>query len=236
MLRGLVTVGICWVLLATGLAVHAEVSVRTDPDGNYIGLQMLTRDSRGEAMVWGMLNRRGSRHFHALNPRGDTSGDLWPTISEPDRAPHHPWVVWSRFTGTDYDLVWSRWSKGGWQSTRAVEFEARVGDDLDPDMAFDGNGRPFLVWSREEDGVSTVQFSAFLLTTWMPAFEVSDPGVDSRYPVIVERYHDGIKVEFDTPDGKVSKWVMFWRPGTITDDINPLNSVYVKGAPNHVGD
>lgn len=236
MLRGLVTVWICCVLLGTGLAVHAEVSVRTDPEGNYTGLQILTRGQRGEASLWGLVNRRASRNFHALNPRGDGSGDLWPAISEPDSAPHHPWVVWSRFTGTDYDLVWSRWSKGGWHPTRLVELEAETGNDLDPDMAFDGQGRPFLVWSREEDGVSTIQFSAFLLTTWMPAFVVSDPGVDSRYPVIVERYPDGIKVEFDTPEGKVRKWVMFWRPVTITDDINPLNYVYVKGAPSHVGD
>ena len=235
MLRDLVTVGICLVLLGSGLAVHAEVSVRVGPHGKYSGTQILTQGNRGEPILWG-LKQRASRNFRALNPRGDVNGDLWPIIAEPYAAPYHPWVVWSRFTGTDYDLVWSRWTDNGWNPTRAVEFDDEVGDDLDPDMVFNDEGMPFLVWSREEDGVASVQFSAFLLNTWMPAFEISDPDVDSRYPVITERFHNGIQVEFDTSEGKVRKWVMFSRPVTITDDINPLNHVRVKGVPNHVGD
>lgn len=235
MLRGLVTMGTCLVLLGTGLAVHAEVSVRTDPNGNYTGTQILTRGARGESVLWG-VNQRASRNFHALNPRGDARGDLWPLITEPEMAPHHPWVVWSRFNGRDYDLVWSRWTPGGWHPTRVVDTAPEVGNDMDPDMTFNDEGRPFLVWSRQEDGVSTIQFSAFLLNTWMPGFQISDEGVNSRYPVIVERFYDGIRVEFDTANGRVAKWVLFNQPVTITDDINPLNHVRVKGAPNHVQD
>lgn len=235
MLRGLVTMGTCLVLLGTGLAVHAEVSVRTDPKGNYSATQILTRGARGESVLWG-VNQRSSRNFHALNPRGDARGDLWPVITESEMAPHHPWVVWSRFNGRDYDLVWSRWTTKGWHPTRVVDSAPEVGNDVDPDMAFNDEGRPFLVWSREENGVSTIQFSAFLLNTWMPGFQISDEDVNSRYPVIVERFFNGIRVEFDTANGRVAKWVMFNLPVTITDDINPLNHVRVKGAPNHVND
>ena len=235
MLRDLVTIGTCVLLLGTGLAVHAEVSVRTDRQGKYSSTQILTRGHRGEPVLWG-VNQRSSRNFHVLNPRGDARGDLWPEISEPDIAPHHPWVVWSRFNGEDYDLVWSRWSVEGWRPTRVVDLESREGNDLDPDMTFNANGRPFLVWCREENGVATIQFSAFLVNAWMPGFQISDSDVDSRYPVIVERFGDGIQVEFDTPNGKVNKWVLFNQPVTITDDINPRNHVRVKGTPHHVGD
>ena len=233
MLRGLVTMGTCLLLLGTGLAVHAEVSVRTDPQGNYVATQILTRGARGVPVLWG-VNQRSSRNFHTLNPRGDERGDLWPVIAEPEMAPHHPWVVWSRFNGRDYDLVWSRWTPAGWEQTRVVDPAPEIGNDLDPDMVFNDGGRPFLVWSREVDGVSTIQFSAFLRNTWMPAFRVSDAGIDSRYPVIVERFCDGIRIEFDTAKGKVGKWVLFNQPVTITDDINPLNHVRVKGVPNQV--
>ena len=235
MLRYLVTTGICLVLLGTGMAVQAEVSVRTDSDGNYATTQVLTTGSRGQAAVWGQ-NRRSSRNFHTLNPRGDSTGDLWPVITEADIAPHHPWVVWSRFNGTDFDLVWSRWTAEGWRPVRRVELEPVAGDDLDPDLTFTSEGRPYLVWSREENGVSSIQFSAFLLLQWMPGFQISEPGVNSRYPTIVEQFRDSILVEFDTPRGKVRKWVMFSRPVTITDDINPLNHVYVKGKPHYVSD
>jgi len=235
MLRYLVTTGICLVLLGTGMAVQAEISVRTDPDGNYVATQILTTGSRGDAVVWG-LHHRASRNFHILNPRGDASGDLWPVITEADIAPHHPWVVWSRFNGSDFDLVWSRWTAEGWRAVQGVECEPVAGNDLDPELTVDSMGRPYLVWSREENGVSSVHFSAFLLRQWMPGFQISEPGVDSRYPTIVEQFRDAIQVEFDTPDGKVRKWVMFWRPLTITDDINPLNHVHVKSNPHFVSD
>jgi len=235
MLRNLVTTGICLVLLGTGMAVHAEVSVRTDPDGSYAATQVLTNGRRGEVVLWG-LNHRASRNFHILNPRGDARGDLWPLITEPEIAPHHPWVVWSRFNGADFDLVWSRWTAEGWRPVRGVEPVQVAGDDLDPDLTFTSEGRPYLVWSREENGVSSIQFSAFLQLQWMPGFQISEPGVNSRYPAIVEQFRDSILVEFDTPRGKVRKWVMFSRPVTITDDINPLNHVYVKGNPHYVSD
>jgi hypothetical protein len=220
-------------MLGSVLTVHAEVSVRTDPEGNYSATQILTTGSRGEPVVWG-LHQRSSRNFHALNPRGDAAGDLWPVVLESEVSPHHPWVVWSRFNGTDFDLIWSRWTREGWQQPSPVEAAPAAGNDLDADLVFNGEGRPYLVWSRDVDGVTTIQFSAFLLSTWMPAFQISDPGVDSRYPVIVERFNDGIRIEFDTPEGTASKWIMFSRPVTITDDINPLNHVYVRGIPNYV--
>ena len=81
MLRGLVTIGTCLILLGTGLAAYAEVSVRTDRQGNYTTTQVLTTGARGESVLWG-VNQRSSRNFHALNPRGDSNGDLWPVIAE----------------------------------------------------------------------------------------------------------------------------------------------------------
>ena len=233
--RNLVTTGICLIILGIGTTVQAEVSVRTDPRGDYSATQVLTTGTRGEPVVWG-LNHRASRNFHVLNPRGDANGDLWPLISEPDIAPHHPWVVWSRFNGTDFDLVWSRWTQEGWSPVGGVNLEPAAGNDLDPDMTFKGEGRPYLVWSREEDGVSSVYFSAFLLHQWMPGFQISVPDVDSRYPMIVGGKGDSIQVEYDTPKGAVRQWVMFSRPVTITDDINPLNYVHVKGLPIYVAD
>ena len=114
MLRVLTVIGLCLLIPGLSLEVSAEVSVRTDRAGRYVSTQMSTTGARGEPVVWG-LRGRASRRLHVLNPTGDLNGDLWPVILEVPHDDNRPWIVWSRFNGTDYDLAWSRWQAGeGW--------------------------------------------------------------------------------------------------------------------------
>ena len=103
-----------------------------------------------------------------------------------------------------------------------MEWNARAGDDLNPSLAVDANGRPYLAWWNGENGTGTVYMSIFLHSRWMAAYLVSDPGVNSSLPVI-EILEDGrIQVTYETETGPVSKIILFNSPNTITDDIDPM--------------
>jgi hypothetical protein len=220
-------------LIVLGLAaqgVRAEVAAQVDPRGNYL----LTRvDPVGEAptlRIWSLTDRplglRG--RTVPLNVDGDLEGDLWPEIGESVVAPHHPWVVWSRDNGEDFDLIWSRWSDRGWEAVQWLEPEPALGDDLDPSVSFDPDGRPYLVWWRDEYGLGQVYFSMFLATQWMGGFVLTNPSVDARYPTINMLGFGEFEVTYDTPSGAVTQLVAFDWPVTITDDINPQNHIVQK--------
>ena len=137
------TLAIVLAAAAAGSA-FAEVRARTDRNGYYQATQVVGARWKPIQRVWSLVAR--SSGTNALNVEGDRNGDLWPAIRESSVAPHHPWVVWSRFNGDGYDLAWSRWH-GGWQPVTWLAGRS-AGDDLDPDVAFNGAGRPFVVWWR----------------------------------------------------------------------------------------
>jgi hypothetical protein len=207
------------------LASLAEVRVVTDRDGDYRTTRVL-QNGRQES-VWSLMRRGASGR--ALNPLGDRNGDLFPTIRENRVAPYHPWVVWSRLNGAQYDLAWSRWTGVEWQPTRWIDpANASPGDDLDADLDFNETGRPFVAWWRDEDGTGRVFLSVFLSTTWMKPFAVSAPDVDGRFPSLEVLAPQEVVVRYDTPQGLVEQTVVLELPDTITDDINPLDFVYTS--------
>ncbi len=222
-------------LLVAGfcLPLRAEVSAGTDRSGKYVTTRLTLSENDPTGEIWTAIEpERGTVRVSALNPHGDEYGDQWPTIVENVVAPHHPWVIWSRFNGQNYDLAWSRWSTRGWDPVRWVEQNATAGDDLDADLVFNQVGRPYVVWSREsEDGRGQVFLSLFLESRWMDAFPISDPGIDARYPTIEVLGPRRMQVEFETPFGSMTQMVYFNRPVTITDDINPQMSLSLNGEP-----
>ena len=203
-------------------ARHVEVSVRTDRDGHYVTTQIqLSKSGLGnDEGLWG---HRGvaERNLQVLNPDGDRNGDLWPLIVESNITPHYPWAVWSRYEGLGYRLVWSLWNGTEWQEIGPVNGRAS-GDELDPDLAFDPQGRPSLVWSREEGGIHQIYFSRFVKKRFIPAVLVSDPTESGRYPQILSNDGERIVVEYTGIGGTIRRTVVLSQPVTITDDINPV--------------
>jgi len=221
-------------LLLAGVDPRAEVAVRTDRTGQYVGTEMITTGLRGEPVVWGLRGRL-ARRIDVLNAKGDLIGDLWPVITESSLAPNYPWVVWSRFNGSDYDLAWSRWNPGGWQPVEPVLAGPQVGNDLDPDLAFDPEGHAFLTWSRQVDETAQIQVSVWMKHAWSTPIVVSEPDVDSRYPAILAAGNGAVDIEFATPDGLVVQRVVFSGADTITDDINPVPLLHIVGSPSYNG-
>ena len=228
MLRGLLTCFACLLILSACAPAFAEVSVRTDRNGDYIATQVFYAGvDDALKKVWSPRGR-GIRKVEVLNEFGDANGDLWPEIRESSIAPHYPLVVWSRFSGTEFDLAWSTWTGENWRTVEWVFGENEAGDDLDPDLVFDSQGQAYLVWWRDEDGDGRVYLSTLLLSRWTRPLLVSDVAVNSRYPSIEVDEKDLLTVSYETSDGTVVKAVAFTYPDTITDDAHPQISINVE--------
>jgi len=229
MRRTMTSILLCLLVISFCFEARAEVSVRLDRSGNYVKTQIVPVGLNVESRAWGLLRGSGSRKGIALNPHGDINGDLWPTVGEPAAAPHYPYVIWSRFNGANYDMAWSRWTNQGWEPVEYIDSKATPGDDLDADIAFDANGRPYVVWWTDmEMGGGQVYFSVYLVNRWLPPILVSDPAVDSRFPTLEVSTARELAVSFETPEGSVTQYVTFGSPNTITDDINPQTCIFLN--------
>jgi hypothetical protein len=219
---------ICLLLLTLCFDAQAEVSVRTDRGGNYLKTQIIPVGPHAENRAWG-LRGRGFRCARALNPYGDINGDLWPTVAEAPTAPHYPYVVWSRFNGSNYDMAWSRWTGQGWAPIEFIARKPMPGDDLDANIVFNRDGRPYVVWWADmEEGAGRVYFSLLLADRWLSPVLISDPAVDSRRPTLELTSGRELAVTYETPEGVVTQYVTFSSPNTITDDINPQTTIIVN--------
>jgi hypothetical protein len=202
---------------------RAEVSAETNAFGQYVKTVIYASASTRNPRIWSASRLRFGRT--PLNPRGDAIGDLFPVVSENAAQQRWPWVMWSRFNGHDYDLVWSRWLGAGWSPIAPVEAAPAGGDAVDASLAFSADGRAHAVWLSRGAGPAQVKLSYFLATQWMAPFPVSDVGEDAANPSMVILPDGRIEVSYDTAVAHVTKIVAFARPSTITDDISPFGNV-----------
>lgn len=220
------------ILLLVGCAfgARAEVSAELDSLEDYVRTVILANSSMKNLRIWSVVRARTD--MVPLNPDGDARGDLWPVIGELPQS-RGAWVVWSAFNGEEYDLAWSRWlPEGRWRDPAWLAASDAVGDDLDTDITVEPDGRPYIAWWREENGIGRVFISFYLSTRWLAPYLVSDAGVDSRYPRLDLDEDGDIRVTYHTPDGRTTKVVVFRRPDTITDELNPFSSLTVEDAPS----
>lgn len=209
---------------AAGLPALAEVTVRTDRDGQYLMTHVIPAGSQSDPQVWAQGRYRAARFGgHPLNVDGDRNGDLWPTVAESPLAPHHPLVAWSKFNGQGYNLAWSRWTDAGWDPVRHVSLRRAPGNDFDPFLVFGVKGRAFMVWWRDQrDGVGEIYLSMFLQNRWSTPVLVSDPDLDARYPTLEIGGRRELQLTYKSGNKTVQQTIFFSvPPGTITDDINP---------------
>ena len=203
-------------------SAFAEDRVVSDRDGGY----RQTRIVMMETGVSDVSTRSSESTDNAESGPDGRVGEDVVSVGEEEDLPFHPWGVWSRRNDVDFDLAWSRWTTDGWQPLRWLDPETpQVGDDNDAKLAIDHNGRPYVVWWRDEDGHGRIYLSVFLVSTWMRPYPVSPLSIDGRYPNVSIVDRGVIEVGYETPDGKVVQFVRFSGPVTITDDIDPLDYV-----------
>jgi hypothetical protein len=206
-------------------AVVAPARAEVNLFGSYVRTVITTSASVRNPRIWTVTHARFGRA--PLNPRGDVAGDLFPAVAEDATQQRWPWVVWSHFNGTDYDLVWSRWSGDGWTAIAPLEADGNPADAVDPAIAMSSDGRPHAVWLSRAAGPATVELSIFLVSRWMAPLAISDPGEDAMNPAIAFLPDGHIQVSYDTIAAHVTKLISFARPLTITDELTPFPSVTV---------
>jgi hypothetical protein len=214
-----------------GPAARAEVSVETDAFGRYVRTVIMSQATVRQYRIWKIVRRNTWAH-DPLNPEGDRTGDQYPALAENPANRRHPWAVWSRFRGGEYDLVWSQWRPGGWTAIAPVLEESGQGDDLAPSLVFVPGGRPYVSWWRDEEGQGRVYLSFFLVTRWSDPIPVSDAGVDSRQPRVSVLDSGDIEVAYRVPGGTERRVVSLNGGTTITDDLNPVGQVSVTRIAN----
>jgi hypothetical protein len=199
--RLLLVVGVLLALVPG--AARAEVSVLVDGQGRVRRVVYITRDNTRSAIVWKQVRPRVPLE-ELLNPLGDTTGDLAPSIAVHPRT-GLPWVVWPRNEGNQKRLVFSTWNGKGWTPPQPVAVPDIMGwDQMEPRLLFDTEGTPYLLFTE------AARNGRILFTTlarggvWTPPLPLTDGTIDSRSPLAL-LLDKALKVSWSTPIGTVTQ-------------------------------
>lgn len=157
---------------------RGEVSVNTDPEGNYRYTSLLVEAGEAGIRFWTPV--RAIDPTRVLNPDGDVYGDGPPALVDASAEPF-PLAVWSRGSGGGRYLVWSRWEANGWRPARWAHGLPGPFVDRDPVLAAAPDGSVHLLWWREEGGPARMYWSRYLDPAgWSQPIPVACRSVDHR--------------------------------------------------------
>jgi hypothetical protein len=189
-------------LLVLPSVALAEVSVQLDGHGTYRRFWYLSGGKGRSAVIWKQVRPHLPPRV-ILNPLGDTYGD-GPPVMQISPVTGYPWVVWQKNYGNIKQLAYSTWDGRTWTQPALVNPGLPlVNDDLDPALAIDQGGKPYLVWTRAGQ-TAEIYFSTLIQGRWSPAIRLSDPTVESRTPSITLNGSRAVIV-YQTPAGPVTK-------------------------------
>lgn len=190
------------VLALLPAAARAEVSVLVDGHGRVKRVVYITRETGRSAVVWKQVRPRVP--FDALlNPLGDVTGDLSPSIAV-HPVTGQPWVVWPRNEGNQKRLVYSTWNGKAWTAPQPIAIPDLMGwDQIEPRLMFDPAGTPFLLFTEAARN-GRILFTTKARGVWTPPLPLSDGRVDSRTPGAA-LLGDALQVTWSTPVGMVSR-------------------------------
>jgi len=190
------------VLALLPAAARAEVSVLVDGHGRVRRVVYLTRDTGRSAVIWKQVRARVPLEA-MLNPLGDTTGDLSPSIAV-HPVTGRPWVVWPRNEGNQKRLVYSTWNGKTWTAPQRIAIPDVMGwDQVEPRLLFDPAGTPYLLFTEAARN-GRILFTTVARGVWTPPLPLSDAKVDSRTPG-AGFLGDALQVTWSTPSGVVAK-------------------------------
>ncbi len=208
----------------------AELSAEVDAFGNYIRTFYSEKETGKSVKIW---NQFGKKHDRIpLNEDGDQYGDLRPAFKENVYQENFPYVVWPKFDGFDYEIAFSKWTLDGWTPIVYVESVDNPFDDLDPVIDFDGDGRSYIAWWRNENDIGRIYISLYLESVWMVAYPITDEGIDCINPVIKVIDKGVFEVTYSSEGVEKKSTIIIHFPSTITDDIDPFGADMVEVFPS----
>jgi len=190
------------IAVALTAATRAEVSVDAPRD---LGQSFLVASMGGgdgsDPTPWPtwQLHRQAIDPRLALNPDGDLNGDGRPAFAlSPSGA--RPYVVWSRWDGTDREIVLSFWDGLAWTSPRLVT--DNLTDDERPRITFSPDGLRHVVWEQVDgpelrvwyrqppDAAGALGTEPEAVTEWPDTGRLADVAVDEVGTVWVSYQQD----------------------------------------------
>jgi hypothetical protein len=165
--------------------VRAEVSVLADAEGRAYGTLMMWREGSSPSEVWKKF--RAVEDHYVLNPQGDGAGDGPPDIAF-DPVSGRAQVVWAQRSDAGSEVVLAHWDGERWTSSgadagrlipsaqpfsrdAALRLSPSPGAWSAPRLAIGGNRMTRVVWSGEEDGLSSVWYHDLSLASG----DIGDP-------------------------------------------------------------
>jgi len=227
--RFLLCAGLVLALLPA--AARAEVSVLLDGHGRVKRVVYLTKEAGRSGGVWRQVRPRVPFDT-LLNPLGDTTGDLSPSIAvHPGTG--QPWVVWPRNEGNQKRLVVSAWNGKAWTAPQAIAIPDIMGwDQVEPHLMFDSAGTPYLLFTEAARN-GRILFTTVARGVWTPPLPLSDGNVDSRSPGAA-LVGDDLQVTWSTPAGVVSK--LLPTAGLVRSATNLMDSPIPPGSTTKPND
>ncbi len=194
---GPVLVSVLALLLPAGLT-QAEVSVELGQAGTVKHTFFISQQRAGTTLYWTQVRARVPQ-AQLLNPLGDVRGDSKPFVRV-HPVTGAPWVVWSVNIDGVKRVGIAEWTGKSWTSPRLVTAGNPFGwDELDPTIAFDDLGTPFIVWWRAEQ-TPRVYFSTMVGGTQTPPLAIGAEDVAGKYPRISVRGSTAM-IRYKTPAG-----------------------------------
>lgn len=224
------------VLALLPAAAQAEVSVMVDARGRVKRVVVMSRGGTGT--IWSQVRARVPLET-MLNPLGDTTGDLAPTIAIHPKT-GHPWAIWPRNEGNQKRLVVSYWTGKSWSTPQPIAAPDLVGSDqVEPRLVFDGAGTPYLVFT-ESARPSRIRFMTVARGIWTPPLTLSDEALDSRTPLAALTGDGaGLNVRWTTPSGETARLlptaVLVESATNLMDSPIPPGSSGTPGEPGEGG-
>jgi hypothetical protein len=210
----------CAALLGLGLAAipdaRGEVSAKLDANGQYAGM-VIRYSLASKPRIWAGINTASRR---PVNPTGDSLGDLAPTVVENPANHNWPMVVWSHPNGPDYDLIFSKWTNGGWSPAMFVQADNST-NEIEPRLEFSPTGRAFMIWRSNNGSESSIFFSMFLETHWLVPIRASNIEEIATNGNLWVESDLLVHITYETSSGPQTHVISIPQGDTITDDIDP---------------
>ncbi len=195
--------------------IRGEVSVERDATGQQTGL-LTTFHMRGGddlgPVPW-RVERSDIPLEWSLNPEGDANGDGRPDFAI-DPVTRRPYVAWSWWDGTDYEIMISHWDGTRW--TTPERLTDNTTNDLGPALFYTEDGSRQLSWWRSNPKIDETpkvwyREKAELNDFWSSEEPVSETAQRALHPSVAAPGPDESFVAYQVDEGGTRQHVFVAR-------------------------
>lgn len=107
-----------------------------------------------------------------------------------------PWVVWSAYDGSDYEIYVSCWKRSGWQRAETITRNNDI-SDAEPSLSLYLSSLPMISWTQSSGGKRDVFLTFKQDDAWIPPINISKDEQRSASSVLIS---EGSKIMLSWED------------------------------------